>query len=198
MRADAEGLAASTSDTAALAEKVSHKVRQLDLAQSRVGATLERISLVVDRLRAIEGIQAALAAEDYEAAAGCVERYLELQEAWGDALADADARAAQEQAKVGRPRRAGSGLGQERTVQLRQAAWGQAVRSCVPGSALGKRSRKGMRIGVRSCGRAWGQERAAACVHLARDRCCGGSCRPRLGAAAAGPPRRCCARGVHN
>lgn len=103
MRADAEGLAASTDDTAALAEKVSRKVRQLDLAQSRVGATLERIGLVVDRMRAIDGIQSALHTEDYEAAAECVARYLELQDEFGDALADGDARAAQEQAQVRGP-----------------------------------------------------------------------------------------------
>ena len=100
MRADAEGLAASTADTAGLAEKVSRKVRQLDLAQSRVAATLERIGLVVDRQRAIEGIQSALAAEDYEGAGECVARYLELEDLFGGALAEGDARQAQEQAKV--------------------------------------------------------------------------------------------------
>jgi hypothetical protein len=125
-RVEAEALAGSTRDTAALAERVSRKVRELDTAQSRVQATLAHIGAVLDRMRAVEGIQAALAAEDYEAAAECVARYLELEDELaaagveaaaaaggsGDAgpaasvaaasagLADADGRAAAEQARV--------------------------------------------------------------------------------------------------
>lgn len=100
VRADAETLAGSTGATAELAEKVSRKVRQLDLAQSRVQATLERINLVVDRMRAIEGIKEALEQDDFEAGAQCVARYLELEDEFGDALADGDSRQAQEHAKV--------------------------------------------------------------------------------------------------
>lgn len=91
-------------------------MRELDTAQSRVGAALERISLVVDRMRAIEGIQSALASGQYEAAAECVARYLELQDEWGDALADGDSRAAQEQAKVGGGPRGGRLQGSLRAV----------------------------------------------------------------------------------
>ena len=118
MKAEAEGLAASTDDTAALAQKVSRTVRELDTAQSRVSATLGHISIVLDRMRAVEGIQSALAKEDYEAAAECVARYLELEDELGGpaaagsdggpehaaavaaALGDADSRQAAEQAKV--------------------------------------------------------------------------------------------------
>jgi hypothetical protein len=80
VKAEAESLAASTDDTAALAQKVSRKVRELDTAQSRVQATLGHISVVLDRMRAVEGIQSSLAAEDFEAAAECVGRYLELED----------------------------------------------------------------------------------------------------------------------
>jgi hypothetical protein len=124
MKAEAEALAASTGDTAALAEKVSRKVRELDTAQSRVQAALAHVGVVMDRLRAVEGIQAALAQEDFEAAAECIARYLELEDelaAHGDGgtpvagaaaaaadggmlpspgLGDADSRAAAEQARV--------------------------------------------------------------------------------------------------
>lgn len=116
-KAEAEALAGSTADTAALAEKVSRKVRELDTAQSRVQATLGHIGVVLDRLHAVEGIQSALQREDWEAAAQCVARYLELEDelaaagvaggAAGTAEAaaalappDADGRQAQEQARV--------------------------------------------------------------------------------------------------
>lgn len=122
MKAEAEALAGSTGDTAALAEKVSRKVRELDTAQSRVQATLGHIGVVLDRMHAVEGIQSALAREDYEAAAECVARYLELEDearesstnagagAGGESAAAAaaaagaaevESRQAQEQAKVG-------------------------------------------------------------------------------------------------
>lgn len=110
MRAEAETLAGSTAGTSALAEKVSRKVRELDTAQSRVQSTLGHIGVVMDRLHAVEGIQAALQREDWEAAAQCVARYLELEDELGGpgaeaaaaALAppDADGRAAAEQAKA--------------------------------------------------------------------------------------------------
>jgi hypothetical protein len=109
MKAEAEALAGSTGDTAALAAKVSRKVRELDGAQSRVTATLGHISTVLDRLHAVEGITAALQREDYEAAADCVVRYLELEDelgagaaaAAGGADGEPDSRQAAEQAKVG-------------------------------------------------------------------------------------------------
>lgn len=110
MHAEAEALAGSTAGTAGLAEKVSRKVRELDTAQSRVQATLGHIGVVMDRLHAVEGIQAALQREDWEAAAQCVARYLELEDELGGAGAeaaaaalappDADGRAAAEQAKA--------------------------------------------------------------------------------------------------
>lgn len=134
LKVDAEALADSTDSTAALADKVSRTVRELDTAQSRVQATLDRIQLVMDRMQAIEGIQSALAREDYEAAAECVARCLELEEEAGTGSAAAtptaaaaaavptgsegDARHAAEQARVLAEGRAAL----ERIVRTRGAA----------------------------------------------------------------------------
>jgi conserved oligomeric Golgi complex subunit 4 len=80
LRQDAQQLAASTSDTASLADRVSSKIRRLDLAQSRAKSALERIEVVIDRSRAAAGVNKALDAGDYEAAAHCIGRYLDLSE----------------------------------------------------------------------------------------------------------------------
>ena len=79
-KTEAAQLCASTADTAALADRVSSKVRQLDAAQSRVRAALARIEVVVDRSKAVEGVQSALERDDLEAAAGCIARFLEIEE----------------------------------------------------------------------------------------------------------------------
>jgi hypothetical protein len=80
LRQDAQQLAASTSDTASLADRVSSKIRRLDLAQSRAKSALERIEVIIDRSRAAAGVNKALDAGDYEAAAHCIGRYLDLSE----------------------------------------------------------------------------------------------------------------------
>ena len=82
-RADAEGLAASIHQTSHLSERVSSKVRELDLAQSRVQQTIERIHRLLSRTKAIDGVQQALAVSDYETAAGYVHDYLQLQQELG-------------------------------------------------------------------------------------------------------------------
>jgi conserved oligomeric Golgi complex subunit 4 len=79
-REEAAALCVSTADTAALADRVSGKVRELDAAQSRVRAALARIDVVRDRTRAMEGVKAALERDDLEAAAGCVARFLEIED----------------------------------------------------------------------------------------------------------------------
>lgn len=84
LRQDAQQLAASTSDTASLADRVSSKIRRLDLAQSRAKSALERIEVVMDRSRAAAGVSKALDAGDYEAAAYCIGRYLDLSEESSD------------------------------------------------------------------------------------------------------------------
>ena len=82
-RVDAEGLAASIHQTSHLSERVSSKVRELDLAQSRVQQTIERIHRLLSRTKAIDGVQQALAVSDYETAAGYVHDYLQLQQELG-------------------------------------------------------------------------------------------------------------------
>ncbi|KAL2609822.1 hypothetical protein R1flu_028395 [Riccia fluitans] len=78
VRIDSSQMLASVRSTCALADHVSGKVRELDLAQSRVQATLARIDVIVDRTNCIDGAKQALETEDYEAAAKYVERFLEL------------------------------------------------------------------------------------------------------------------------
>lgn len=100
--ADAEHVAASVAGTCSLAERVSGKarrhtaqaycvdaparlrrfplrqVRELDRAQSRVAETVLRIDAVVERGACVAGAAAALEAQDFEAAAAAVARYLAL------------------------------------------------------------------------------------------------------------------------
>ncbi|BFI43089.1 hypothetical protein AXG93_1774s1140 [Marchantia polymorpha subsp. ruderalis] len=78
VRSDSDVMLSSVRSTCALADHVSGKVRELDLAQSRVQATLARIDVIVDRTNCIDGAKQALETEDYESAAKYVERFLEL------------------------------------------------------------------------------------------------------------------------
>lgn len=78
--ADAEGLAISVQQTSALSERVSKKVRELDLAQSRAQEAANRIKRLVNRTKAVSGVQQAIAVSDYETAAKYVEEHLQLQQ----------------------------------------------------------------------------------------------------------------------
>lgn len=78
VKADSDQMLSSVRSTCALAEHVSGKVRELDLAQSRVQETLNRIDAIVDRTSCIDGVKTALESEDYEAAAKYVETFLAL------------------------------------------------------------------------------------------------------------------------
>ena len=77
--ADAEGLSSSVQQTSALSERVSKKVRELDTAQSRVHEAADRIKRLVNRTKAVAGVQQAIAVNDYETAAKYVEEHLQLQ-----------------------------------------------------------------------------------------------------------------------
>ncbi|CAK0785054.1 hypothetical protein CVIRNUC_008259 [Coccomyxa viridis] len=98
--ADAEGLAGSIHSTAELSERVSKKVRELDMAQSRIHDTLQRINLTVDRSSAVDGIRAALASGDFEAAAEHVSKYLQLEKQFSTATDELDSHQLQEQRAV--------------------------------------------------------------------------------------------------
>ena len=101
--ADAEQLASSVHSTSELSERVSFKVRELDTAQSRINDTLQRISIVVDRSSAVNGIRSALETGDYEAAAEHVSKYLSLEQRFGAITDELDSRQLQEQQRVGCP-----------------------------------------------------------------------------------------------
>lgn len=77
---DAQKLAATMSHTCDLAEKVSSKVRLLDLAKSRVQEAMKRVDDVLDLRSCVEGVQTAMEREDYEQSAAHIHRYLTLDE----------------------------------------------------------------------------------------------------------------------
>jgi len=58
---------------------VSRKVRQLDVAQSRVNKTLTHITATVGRTEAVDGLRRALAADDFEAAATHIAQFRDLE-----------------------------------------------------------------------------------------------------------------------
>ena len=98
LEADAGALAESISSTASLSERVSHKVRQLDCAQSRVHETLAHITATLGRTEAVEGLRRALDRGDYERAAAHVAEFRDLEARFVSAPAKADDRALAEQA----------------------------------------------------------------------------------------------------
>ena len=52
--------------TASLADNVSSKVRQLDLAKGRVTSCVKRVTDILDLKACTDGVTAALSEEDYE------------------------------------------------------------------------------------------------------------------------------------
>jgi len=78
-KANAQALATSITSTAALSERVSRKVRQLDVAQSRVNRTLTHITATVGRTDAVDGLRRALAADDFEGAAAHIAQFRDLE-----------------------------------------------------------------------------------------------------------------------
>jgi len=66
--------------TCGLAEKVSFKVRQLDLAKTRVAECQQRVHDLIDLKLCSEGVVTALNQEDYEKAAAHIHRFLAMDE----------------------------------------------------------------------------------------------------------------------
>ncbi|KAG9460403.1 hypothetical protein GDO78_022054, partial [Eleutherodactylus coqui] len=62
--------------TCNLAENVSSKVRQLDLAKSRLYQAIQRADDILDLKFCMDGVQSALKNEEYEQAAAHIHRYL--------------------------------------------------------------------------------------------------------------------------
>uniref|UniRef100_A0A4W3JG28 Conserved oligomeric Golgi complex subunit 4 n=1 Tax=Callorhinchus milii TaxID=7868 RepID=A0A4W3JG28_CALMI len=75
---DAKQLAGMITFTCNLAENVSGKVRQLDLAKNRIYQAIQRADDILDLKFCTDGVQTALRNEDYEQAAAHIHRYLSL------------------------------------------------------------------------------------------------------------------------
>ncbi|CAH3192246.1 unnamed protein product [Porites evermanni] len=75
---DAQHLHTMISNTSDLAEKVSSKVRLLDLVKNRVQETIKRVDDILDLKACVDGVQTALNTEHYEQAAAHIHRYLNL------------------------------------------------------------------------------------------------------------------------
>ncbi|XP_067931489.1 conserved oligomeric Golgi complex subunit 4-like isoform X2 [Watersipora subatra] len=86
---DAKQLTGMISFTSQLADNVSGKVRQLDLAKSRVLAASLRVEDILDLKFCTEGVQTALHEESYEKAAALIHRFLSMDEAILQLSADA-------------------------------------------------------------------------------------------------------------
>ena len=88
VKSDADHMLSNVSSTCDLADDVSHKVRELDLAQSRVRSTLLRIDAIVERGNCLEGVNKALETEDYESAAKYVQTFLKIDAEYKDSGSD--------------------------------------------------------------------------------------------------------------
>ncbi|XP_010878316.1 conserved oligomeric Golgi complex subunit 4 isoform X2 [Esox lucius] len=77
---DASQLSGMITFTCSLAENVSSKVRQLDLAKTRLYKVIQRADDILDLKFCTDGVQTALRNEDYEQAAAHIHRYLSLDQ----------------------------------------------------------------------------------------------------------------------
>nr|GMD36412.1 conserved oligomeric Golgi complex subunit 4 [Ipomoea batatas] len=84
VKADSDHLLSNVGSTSLLADQVSAKVRQLDLAQSRVNDTLLRIDAIVHRSNCLDGVQKALDSEDFESAANYIQSFLQIDAKYRD------------------------------------------------------------------------------------------------------------------
>uniref|UniRef100_A0A2A4K8J4 Conserved oligomeric Golgi complex subunit 4 n=2 Tax=Heliothis virescens TaxID=7102 RepID=A0A2A4K8J4_HELVI len=78
VKTDAQIAADMVDKTAGLARDVSAKVRQLDLARSRVAECQRRVHDLIDLQLCSAGVEAAIKAHDYETGAGHVSRFLSM------------------------------------------------------------------------------------------------------------------------
>ncbi|RZC77852.1 hypothetical protein C5167_002058 [Papaver somniferum] len=92
VKSDSDSMLSNVRSTCDLADQVSGKVRELDLAQSRVYSTLSRIDAIVERGNCIEGAKKSLETEDYESAAKFVQTFLKIDEKFSDSNGSDDQR----------------------------------------------------------------------------------------------------------
>ncbi|KAH1097376.1 hypothetical protein J1N35_014297 [Gossypium stocksii] len=88
VKAESDHMLSNITSTCHLADQVSRKVRELDLAQSRVNSTLLRIDAIVERGNCIDGVRSALDVEDYESATNYVRTFLEIDNKFKDSGSD--------------------------------------------------------------------------------------------------------------
>ncbi|XP_070674333.1 conserved oligomeric Golgi complex subunit 4-like [Malus domestica] len=88
VKSDSDHVLSNVASTCDLADHVSAKVRELDLAQSRVKSTLLRLDAIVERGNCIDGVKQALDSQDYESAANYVQRFLQIDSEYRDSGAD--------------------------------------------------------------------------------------------------------------
>ncbi|KAK1315537.1 Conserved oligomeric Golgi complex subunit 4 [Acorus calamus] len=88
VRSDSDILLSSVQSASELADRVSGKVRLLDLARSRVRSALSRIDAAVERSRCFDGSKASLASNDYESAASFIRTYLDIDAQYRDSGSD--------------------------------------------------------------------------------------------------------------
>jgi hypothetical protein len=79
---DARSLHALVGEASDLAEKVSSKVRLLDVTKSRVFECMKRVDDIIDLKDCVDGVQDAMRGRDFETAAAHVHRYLSLDESF--------------------------------------------------------------------------------------------------------------------
>ncbi|XP_017979200.1 PREDICTED: conserved oligomeric Golgi complex subunit 4 [Theobroma cacao] len=88
VKAESDHMLSNITASCDLADQVSSKVRELDLAQSRVNSTLLRIDAIVERGNCIDGVKSAFDAEDYESATEYVRTFLEIDNKFKDSGSD--------------------------------------------------------------------------------------------------------------
>ncbi|XP_057534976.1 conserved oligomeric Golgi complex subunit 4 [Amaranthus tricolor] len=84
VQSDADHILSSVRSTSVLAENVSAKVRELDLAQSRVSSTLLRLDAISQKSACIDSVKMSLESDDYESAAEHVKKFLEIDSKFRD------------------------------------------------------------------------------------------------------------------
>ncbi|CAF0945754.1 unnamed protein product [Adineta steineri] len=75
---DAHNLSNTITFTAALADNISKKVRELDVTKRHVVACLRRANDIIDLKKCTDGVKLALEDEEYEQAAAHIHRYLNI------------------------------------------------------------------------------------------------------------------------
>ncbi|KAL6746871.1 component of oligomeric golgi complex 4 [Haematococcus lacustris] len=115
VHADCEQLLGSAQSTAELANHISSKVRRLDTVQTNVAAVLKKVGLILDRTACIDGVQAAMEAEDYEAAAQHIASFTKLESELSSSAAASLAVGAEARAEAGQ-------LASQRQVLVEAAA----------------------------------------------------------------------------